>query len=40
MLFNRQSFYISWRKYQQKDSFLELILLARKFWTYEVKLLM
>ena len=26
MLFNRQSFYISWRKDHQKDSFLELIL--------------
>jgi len=31
MLFNRQSFYTSWRKDQQKDSFLELILLATKF---------
>jgi hypothetical protein len=40
MLFNRQSFYISWRKYQEKHSFLELILLATKFWTYKAKLLM
>jgi hypothetical protein len=31
MLFNPQSFYISWRKDQQKDSFLELILLAISF---------
>jgi len=40
MLFNRQSFYINWRKDQQKDFFLELILLATKFWTYKAKLLM
>ena len=40
MLFNRQSFCISWRKDQQKDSFLELILLDTKFWTYKAKLLM
>ena len=38
MLFNRQSFYISWRKDQQKDSFLISILLATQFWTYKVKL--
>ena len=40
MLFNRQSFCISWRKDQKKDSFLELILLDTKFWTYKAKLLM
>jgi len=40
MLFNSQSFYISYRKDQQKDSFLELILLATKFCTYKAKLLM
>ena len=39
MLFNPQSFYISWRKDQQKDSFLELILLGTNFWTYKAKLL-
>jgi len=39
-LFNCQSLYISWRKDQQKDSFLELILLATKFWIYKAKLLM
>jgi len=40
MLFNHQSFYIRWRKDQQKDYFLELILLATKSWTYKAKLLM
>jgi hypothetical protein len=39
-LFNHQSFYISWRKDQPKDSFLKLILLATKFWTYQANLLM
>jgi len=37
MIFNRPSFYIIWRQDQQKDSFLELILLALKFWTYKEK---
>jgi hypothetical protein len=40
ILFNRQILYISWRRDQQKDSFLELTLLATKFWTYKAKLLM
>jgi hypothetical protein len=40
MLFNRQSFYISWRKDQQKDFFLELILGSTKFWNYKAKLLL
>jgi len=39
MLFNRKSFYISWRKDQQKDFFLELILLTTKFWTYKASCL-
>jgi hypothetical protein len=38
LLFNSQSFYTSWRKDQQKDFFLELILLATKFWNYKAKL--
>jgi hypothetical protein len=29
--------YISWRKDQQNDSFLELSLMATKFWTYKSK---
>jgi len=40
ILFNRRSFYMSWRRDQQKDSVLALILLATKFRTYEAKLLM
>ena len=40
MLVNPQSFYISWRKDQQKDSFLEFILLDTKLWVYKAKLLM
>ena len=40
IVFNHQSFYISWRKDKQRNSFLELILLASKFWTYKAKLLM
>jgi len=40
MLFNDENFYISWRKHQQKNSFLEFILLATKFWTYKAKLLL
>ena len=39
MFFSRQSFYISWRKDQQKQSLLELILLVRKFWTFKAMLL-